>query len=230
MKKTVIIVIASRGYYYNHFIKNYWIPFIKYVNKNKESTGISIYLLFGEDSKTDDLSDISNNIIIAPYSESLENIYYKTIFAFKTIKDYDIIFRTNLSSFIVLENFMKIVESLPDENVYRGSFCEVENNIFVSGCGFFLSKDIVDYCINNIELKHNLDDVNFGYILKHINKIFYKRLDLVDCVKSYLEDELEDLFQFIINNSEYHIRLKNKNRNIDIQIATFLTKKFYLTI
>lgn len=225
MRGTTILVIASRGDIYDSLIKYYWIPFIEYVNKN--ITNLSIYLVFGKDSDISDLYQINDNIIVAPYTETLENIYHKTIYAFNHIIkkiNSDLIFRTNLSSYIILNNFIKIVESLPHSNVYSG----VLTDKFVSGAGFFLSRDLVEYCINNIQVHDKYDDVNIGIILKDINKINQSRLDIIHRVMLFNIVELEDLYQFIVNSDNiYHIRLKNPNRNVDVQLAKFLTKKFY---
>lgn len=225
-----MIVIASRGGVYDLLIKYYWIPFICYVRNNENiNKDLLIYLVFGKDSTTTDLNKISNNIIVAPSTESLEKIYHKTIYAFSIINKnhkYDYIFRTNLSSFIILPYFEKIVESLPLSNVYSGNFVVGEERI-ASGAGFFLSKDLVEYCINNIQVHDKYDDVNFSIILKHVDIIGQKRLDIVEC-KSFRIEDMEDLYQFIVNSDKcFHIRLKNPNRNVDVQLAKFLTKKFY---
>jgi hypothetical protein len=52
MKKTVILVIASRGDIYDQFIFKYWIPFIKYL-KNSGKKELEIFLIFGMNINTE---------------------------------------------------------------------------------------------------------------------------------------------------------------------------------
>ena len=83
----------------------------------------------------------------------------KTIFGLEYINktySYKHILRTNLSSFFILDNLIKLNKSLPEANLYAG----VTTPHFISGAGFWMSKDIVEYILNNKNtLNYSVNDV-----------------------------------------------------------------------
>ena len=113
MKNIVILVIASRGEFYDQFVSKYWIHLIKYTNDHYSN--IKIYLYCG-DIKNQDIYQkiLDNTLIFNTIPETLiPGIYHKTIKAFEYVEKnftYDIIFRTNLSSFLHLDNLNKITK------------------------------------------------------------------------------------------------------------------------
>ena len=187
-KDIVMLVIASRSDIYDQMINKYWCYLIKYIKENNYS--IKIYLLFGNNVKTDDLNLNDDDKLILNTPESyMPGILIKTIESFKIINnlyDYKHIIRTNLSSFFIVENILKISENLNDNNIYAGvnGIQPAQNIPFVSGSGFWLSRDIVNIILNNKnKLNKNLvDDVSIGNILNNnnINKYILDRYDLVN--------------------------------------------------
>ncbi len=110
-----IIVIASRGEIYDKLIMN-WINIISYVNKNYSH--VKIYLIFGKNSNTDIVDDISDNILITEYDETVyPGIIQKTMFTLKelTKNNFDFIIRTNLSSYVSIKNIDKYISNLDDD-------------------------------------------------------------------------------------------------------------------
>lgn len=254
MKKTIILVIASRSEIYDKIINYYWIKFIKFINKINNN--IKIYLVFGNDVNIDDFSIIKNNIIVANMKETyIPGILEKTVFGFEYIEDnmeYDYIFRTNLSSFIVHNNFQKFIEKLPNDNCYSGCKMILSKNdqyykfiedkdkekeiTYVSGAGIVFSKDIIKYIIANSNKlnKKVIDDVALGILLKERvnlncnNKLKCIRYSIVRESKLLKEDKIKYHFDRIKKSSQYHIRVCNKkNRLIDISIIKYFADNLY---
>lgn len=220
----IILVIANTGEgYYCDFINEYWAKFIKFLEKN--GYNIKIFLLFGHGNNIKNINVDEKNLIIANHIQ--ENFYpgilQKTIYGLDYINsnyNYKHIFRTNLSSFFILDELIKINKNLPDLNVYAG----VSTPTFVSGAGFWLSKDIVEYILNN---RSNInfsvmDDVAIGELLKSFIKTPLPRYD-VPPFSQFID--IQSILPKL--NNQYHIRVKSTNRNVDIVTMKNLTNHFY---
>jgi len=219
-----ILVIASRGLIYDRLIDIYWKPFIKYVNKNYKN--IHVHLIFGNDSNVSDLQDIKDNLIIGDNPESLiPGILKKTIYAFKQIidKDFHYIFRTNLSSFINIEKFIKWTATIKDKNVYKGFIGYLNGIKFASGAGYLLSRDIIQYIIDNEHLlnKDLPDDVAIGKLL--MIKIGVENSTRFDIINNQNINDLNKIGNF----DYHHIRIKNPTRENDIIAFLYLINKIY---
>jgi hypothetical protein len=235
MKKTIILVIASRGDIYDQFIFKYWIPFINYI-KDSGKKDIEIFLIFGTNVYTKDFDEIKENILKFDCDENgsfgswTPGILQKTIKGMEFIDsnyEYDYIFRTNLSSFLIFDNFIKIVESLENNKVYCGVINDYYIKKYISGAGIFISKDLVKYLINNEnKLQYNIvDDVAIGYLLQTFIQNPLHRVDI--CINYFNENTAYNYINEIINNNHYHVRIKNSDRNLDIMYIDFLTNYFY---
>lgn len=114
------------------------------------------------------------------YINSPLNAGYKTIEAFRLIKDfeYDFLFRTTLSSYVDKQRLKIFCQNL-NKNRYYGGITGVEttslfgelngfNIQYVTGSCIIMSKDIVNMLIDNeyeIDHKNYLDDAAFGKFL-----------------------------------------------------------------
>lgn len=231
-KDIVMLVIASRSVIYDQMINKYWSYLIKYIKENNYS--IKIYLIFGNNVKTDDLNLNEYDKLILNTPESyMPGILIKTIESFNIINnlyDYKHIIRTNLSSFFIVENILKISENLNDNNIYAGvnGIQPAQNIPFVSGSGFWLSRDIVNIILNNKnKLNINLvDDVSIGNILNNnnINKYILDRYNLVNGIE--ISDK-KNLIEDIIKKEHYHIRINSNNKNLDIKYMKAFTELLY---
>jgi hypothetical protein len=216
----IILVIANSSYIYDKFIINYWIPFIKYIENNNYN--IKIYFLFDEIPKHLDISE--KNIICNNQKVNLiPGVLKKTIFGFEYINkkyNYKHILRTNLSSFFIIDQLVKINKELADKNIYAG----ITTHNLVSGAGFWLSSDNINYIINNKDkLNYNIiDDLSLFILLKNKKTTKLGRYDY------YNQNNFENIYNNIKNGKYYHVRLKNGNRENDIKCIKFLTDKFYL--
>lgn len=229
--KLIILVIASRSKLYDLFIDKIWKPIIQYSKKHHAE--ILIKLLFN-DIPTDDLS-MNDDILKYSYTENLiPGVLQKTIDSIDYCNinyTYDYIFRTNLSSFIIIDRIIDLLDNFEKTNIYRGITDKYSNTTFCSGCGFFLSNDIAHKLV---ESKHLLDytlidDVSIGGLLGPIssNKNI-TRLDIITNLSySFNSTYFNNLNESINDNHIFHVRLKNPNRNADIVIAHELTNIFY---
>lgn len=219
----ILLVIANTGEdYYCNFINEYWSHFIKYIEKHNNNN-IVIFFVFGCGNNIEKINIDKKNIIIADNIE--ENLHPgvldKTIFGLEyinSIYNYKHILRTNLSSFFILDNLLNIHKSLSDSNIYAGVCAPT----FVSGSGFWLSRDNVNYILEHKALiNYNIiwDDVAIGDLLKNLNKTDLPRYDIYENIN--IENSLDSI------QKHYHIRVKTKNRNDDIIILKQLTEYFY---
>ena len=189
-------------------------------------------MLFGNNVKTDDLNLNDDDKLILNTPESyMPGILIKTIESFKIINnlyDYKHIIRTNLSSFFIVENILKISENLNDNNIYAGvnGIQPAQNIPFVSGSGFWLSRDIVNIILNNKnKLNKNLvDDVSIGDLLSNINKSKLDRYDLTNGIEIF---DKKKLIEDIIEKEHYHIRINSINKNLDIKYMNSFTEILY---
>jgi hypothetical protein len=232
--KAIILVIASRSYIYDKIINSYWRKICDFV-KEKHNYEIKILLLFGN-SITDDLNINSENILKFNRDESLiPGILQKTVDAFEYINkkySYNVIFRTNISSFIILDNFLNLIDNFnfdTNKHIYNGVLGRYSDSdiIFCSGAGFFISYTTAQYIINN---KNNIDytlidDVAIGKLLFKIKKCKIPRFDIINNIDN--PNKIELLYN-IIKNNHYHIRIKNvNNRLLDVKYLSEFSSLLY---
>jgi len=224
----ILFVIASRSNIYDKLIEIYWKPFINYLKKKKYK--IKVYLIFGNNIQIDDLELSNEDIIINNTLENLiPGVLKKTLESFRYIEEnyeYKHILRTNLSSFFIVDNLIKVSKNLSNENVYAAFIGNYKNMLFGSGSGFWLSRDNILFILNNEnKLDFSLiDDVSIGYLMKEKKKTKLNRYGLVNNINYYNKKKL---LNYIITNNGYHIRIKNSNRLIDLEYFKEFTEILY---
>ncbi len=153
-----------------------------------------------------------------PYwnSEPCSDEYYMMHWKFKLCLDnikrhgipYDLIFRTNSSSYINKERLLKFAEGLPKEKCFSGwSLGEKEA---VSGAGIWLSPDMVDILREEIPPGEQCEeDILIGRILhgKH-------GIEIIDD-RSRFDVTNENLYYADL--SRYHYRFRTPDRLDDIK-------------
>lgn len=225
----ILLVIASRSDIYDKFIHIYWKPFIKYLKEKKYK--IKVFLIFGNDIQIDDLELSNEDIIVNNTQEKLvPGILIKTVESFKYIEEnyeYKHILRTNLSSFFIVDNLIKVSKTLQTENIYAAIIGNYNNILFCAGAGFWLSRDNILFILNN-ENKLDftiIDDISIGFLMKEKKKTKLNRYDLVNNIN---HNNKKELLNYIITNNHYHIRIKNsKNRLIDLEYFKEFTEILY---
>ena len=220
------------------------------MNRNKD---IKCFFIYGNDAgiKAD------GNTIIAPCKETrAPGILNKTIHAFKHVTkkyEYDYIFRTNLSSFVLLDRIGAYLDTLPDKNCYCSEFHYpnpvsnrdvyptlkklglAEGFGWGNGAGIILSRDLVQNIINNEKKLHKrlIDDVSLGvylHKLSNVEKIKQLRYKFVKYQpkKVVTEEQLSKGIRELKSSNHFHVRIKNPaNRNRDIEIQKRLFNIFY---
>ena len=226
----IMLVIASRGYGYDKMINNYWSKMINYI-KTKKLTTIKIFLIFGNNVETSDLNLSEDDKLILNTPETyMPGILDKTISAFTIINNlynYKHIIRTNLSSFYILDNLIRISNELEDTNVYTGVNGLCQSIPFISGAAIWLSRDNVQYVIDNQSSldKKLIDDVAIAKLLINHKKGILNRYDIDNGIE--IQDKIT-LLNDIINKNHYHIRIKsNTSLDIDINYMNKFTEIMY---
>jgi hypothetical protein len=171
---------------------------------------------------------IYNENIYTNIKEGYLNIGYKTLTAFELIKnlEFDYIFRTTSSSYVDKKLLMEFIVNKPKDKFYSGITVSYGQLLFASGCGYFLSRDLFEYILENKnEWNHNvIDDVSLGIMMQGYAKIYEgERFDLstptftprrIVFPKSF--DAYPESLDYI-NPNYYHYRYKTENRLTDIE-------------
>lgn len=218
----IILVIASDNEIYNNIINIYWKHLINYIEKNK----IDIKIIFVYNKYPKNINIQQNNILCFNNEESyIPGILKKTINAFIEIQKkykYNYVLRTNISSFFIIDNLLKIKKKLNTINLYSGFLGDYGDFQFVSGAGIWLSSDIIDIIINNKNnLNYNLpDDIAIALLLKSFHKKNLKRFDII-YPNQFENKDIMNVFQNIIKSKQYHIRIKHDSDRINKDIYYF---------
>jgi len=206
MKKIAILVIAAtHTALYRHYIYTHWTKLIEFTNSDYPH--IDVFLLFEHGMDIRGLEHIQNNIIVDPrqdlstlclpehHSPNSPGILAKTMHALELLQDdYDVFFRTNLSSVIRTSIFDQFVQN-KDPVIYSGpsvwadslrqnmvdykligpdksvkSLAELDEypgKTFIGGFAFFLNAREAKFLLEtNSRVRYDLpDDVAVGLML-----------------------------------------------------------------
>lgn len=249
MKKIAILVIAAVNQpLYVHFIKTYWTELINYLNE--ERTHIDVFLLFEHGTDIEGFKDIEANIIEDTNADLnllcepeyrtiiIPGILSKTVYALELLHDeYDVFFRTNLSSLIKIPEFDSYVQSrksicysgtwvwtdsLRKDLIYHNrigpqqsikSLSELdsyEGNTFISGSGYFLSSEEAKSLVRRRKsIRYDIvDDVSVGLM-------FSKHEHLPEFSSCITPDKsIDEIMHIIRNTKACHIRLQHFPLNL----------------
>lgn len=244
--KIIILILSTNDKRYNDFVaacKNTW---VKQAHQN------SIKCFFYQGGEDED--HLSSDTIYLKVNDSLaytgEKLYKALHFIERQGIEYDYIFRTNLSSYIFMKNLIKFIKEYSNDKLYSGiigsynilnSFVNKFNLLnrisskiskrkivkFASGSGFFISRNNVQIILKDQNLNFSLiDDVMVGECLARHEVSILKatRIDLNDNKITYSND-IDNSPELI--KSCYHIRLKSKDRSIDVNRFFALDKYDY---
>ncbi len=200
----------------------------KYCHTDSEI--LTFFLRNSNEIENDFLLD--NDTLYFKGNESLfPGIFNKTIKAFKYCVenyDFDFIVRTNLSSFWNFKLLKRKCDSLSMTNTVCAIIGNTGKTCFPSGAGFILSKDIVEFCITNLNdfQYHNElnDDVCFGlFFVKHNIKMqMGRRYDLTAYKNCINDDDLKK----IANLDIYHYRIKSECPDFRIHDVEIFEKMY----
>ena len=208
MKILILVLSCNDNGIYSKFFesqKNTW--------DSIDVEGVETFYFFGDHDKNEIIDnkilvDVKE-VFVDPHGKSIAtNAGLKTLKTFELIQnmEFDYVFRTNSSSYIDKKLLHNYIVNKPITEYYSGVIGHHGNIVFASGSGFFLSKDLIKLLVDNKEKwDHTLiDDVLIGSLLKNFN-ISPQPNPRFDVVDSNIPSEY------------FHYRLKNKNRDSDIQ-------------
>lgn len=232
-KKIVILVLASSNPHYKSLentIKETWfnlknddVDIIFYSDNQSEEERLTYPVLKGDN-------------LILPCDDGYYFSGVKTVLAYDwLLKNYDFeyVYRSNLGAYVSPKKMLKFIEDKPKENFYCGihgfdTFHLGFSVSFISGSGYFLSKDVVQKVIDNHAIwpHRAVDDVALGWVMEQLNVPINSsatRMNIGDGITDY---NIGDKFVDSIPEEEiYHVRLRSENRQLDIDNMILLYKK-----
>lgn len=163
-----------------------------------------------------DQAYIDGDTVWCPVKEGMgKPIFDKTLAALELFDGYQYLFRTNLSSFIVLDRLVKFLDLQRDQKFYSGYLGWHGNINFASGCGFTLSWDLVQLLLekkseweSRCSEVLNWDDVIFAKALLDygITPEFAQRCDILS---------VADFSRLAKPSHHYHFRVKTSETSFD---------------
>lgn len=170
----ILILVANSNFYPS----NIMIPFLRRTWGKDERVRV-IYYQGG--SKNDYLK---GDRLYLNAGTTIDDTLEKLLSAYEWVNkniEFDYIFRTTTTTYLDIENFINFLNKNKNKKLYSGVYMphaivnnKVEKIRFLSGAGFFTSKDIVNLLLSNKEklLQYGLwDDVGIGKLLIEEMKI-----------------------------------------------------------
>lgn len=236
--KLIILVLSHQSKLYQNLekcIRSTW-GSMKYEN-------VKIFYYYGGNKNFIQNDKIFHNVL-----DTMSNIGFKTLYSYEYLLknfDFDYVFRTNSSSYVSIPNILEYLDGKPKERFYNGIIEKYyfRNSLFskklaldfVSGSGYFLSKDVVVSIVENKNLWNHtyIDDVSLGMLCNKLNILpsMGKRVDI-----NYLhKGQLKYLSKFRFSNRKYkndifdnyHFRCKGISRQYDCSVMRKIHSKLY---
>jgi hypothetical protein len=219
--KIIILILSTKDSKYDNFIKSCTEGWVKKARDN----GIRCIFYSGGAQK----NLLENDNLLLDCDDSLAGTALKLFKALQFIECnkiyYTHIYRTNLSSFIFIDSFIKYSQNLKDDiyagvigsfnkvylfnrfhllSTFASKFLPFQVLKFASGSGFFLSRNYVLKLLDTDKINFNyIDDVMVGSVLDGIRIFPIPRYDIVNNLPSKYESNC------------FHVRLKSSDRLID---------------
>lgn len=203
-------------------LKRIWDEQILNLDKNKFD--IEFKFLYSDNNISDEYIIEGNNLI----TKCVENYWYallqKTLcgFDFFMKNDFDLVFKTNLSTIINFEKFYEYCKQIPQsrEFVYDGIIGQHQGYSFCSGAGMLLNRKSVGLVLSNKDKLHEswTDDIFIGYILNKLYNILPNEgnLNRYDIFHENSHFTKED----ILNHT--HIRIKVRKNDLDMTYSNIV--------
>lgn len=200
MKILIIVLTCLDNGIYSKF---YNVQNETWNSKDEEDTSTFFYINGGVKK------EINGHFVVNNLPETVSNGGYKLVNCLlKTFDlEYDYIYHTNSSSYLDKKLLKKWLVDKPRKNFYSGVVGNHNGIKFASGCGFTMSKDVVNLILEN---EHNWihgsnDDVTLGKLLSDLNIDVYPapRFD----VNKNNVDKIPDNY--------FHYRCNTNDRNFD---------------
>ena len=237
-----MLVIASRGGIYDFLLKEYWPRILNNIRQHFRKD-ISVYFLFGNDAKVDDLN---LPLIIDPdHNETfIPGILQKSVYGIEQVLSKmttnDVLLRTNLSSFFLFDRLIAAVKRMPTRNFYAGAVeyapdeiltrhTQCANTGFVNGACIFFSKDVCQYIVlNKSNIDHSIiDDVAFRCMLCGITPVTNMKRRYIPILSSKTSQEMQEHCNNILKDPQvFHIRnVWNDSKELLVTWHSFVLEK-----
>lgn len=129
--------------------------------------GVSTVYYYGNNNHNGEYN-LTGKKLYCPCSEAYDVMHYRHRLATEFVMDWDwnIMFRTNASSYVHKQKLFDFAQALPTEKLFIS-----KGDYVMSGCGFFLSKDLVKVANMGID-KHPTPSEDM-YIATMLNRAGY---------------------------------------------------------
>jgi hypothetical protein len=199
-------------------------------NVNREH-GIDTFFVLATPGQETDVN-VDRDFVFVNGEEHLMGITNKTLKAayhLLSLRHYDFVLRTNISTIVNFKRFRQYVDGLPRENVYTGGVIHTLTNgllpwagsyddslygvNYVEGTSIVFSRDVIwDMCKTPYTLRHDIiDDVSFG-----------------DWVRKYKPQCLEGIWRFRTNQARITEEwFPDDKRSAEIRAHTFVRNRVH---
>ena len=170
MTKILISVLSTLHYPWKNLDEH-----IRKTWGRTEEENIQIIYYYGNSPNNETLYIEKDKSLFLDLDENFKNINRKTVemydFCLKHF-DFDYMFRTNASSYVIQNELKKYLEDKPKSNFVSAVIGDHEGLLFPSGSGYSISKDVLQKIVENKEIMNSfkiMDDVWLGKILQQMN-------------------------------------------------------------
>lgn len=210
MKKLCILIISNSSDHYDK-LKLCWNRVIE-KNNNKD-----IDIFFIETDSKSKTTYLKNETLYVNFQEThTPGMMIKTIEAYRFfMNNYEYFFRTNLSSFIIIDRLYDYI--IKKNPTYSGSCLFYKNIKYSSGAGILLKNNIIFLILENVKNINFFifEDVAIGEFLNlhNIELENIERYDIMGDDKAFMNLKILD--------ETFHIRIKLDNRDREIDIHNY---------
>lgn len=195
-------------------------------NLNSKEYNIEFKFLYTDEDLNDTYVVDGNKLI----SKCEENYWFSLLlkvlngFDYFIKNDFDLVFKTNLSTFINFKKFYEYCKNINKERkfIYDGNVGSYSDFNFCSGAGMLLNKNAVNLILNHKNEMNDkwTDDIFFGYVLNKLNGIRPNegRMIRFDIINSNAHFNKLD----ILNST--HIRIKVRENDLDIKYSNIVNQ------
>lgn len=193
---------------------------------NLKFSNFEFKFLYSDENISEEYQIQGNNLITNCVENYWSSLLLKVMSGFDYFikNDFDLVFKTNLSTIINFDKFYEYCEQIlkSREFIYDGMVGNYQNYYFCSGAGMLLNKSSVNLILNN---KWRIDDtwtddIFIGFILNNLNGIQPNEgnLNRFDIVNQHSKFSKEDI------TNHTHIRIKVRINELDITYSNLVHK------
>jgi hypothetical protein len=192
---------------------------------------IDSYFYKGDPTQEEEFM-LEGDTLTIKIEESLGLVYEKTLRAFDyfipSMSKYDFIFRTNLSSFVRMDAYIKHCETLPRQKLCSAIIGKHDDILFPAGAGFTITPDLVKRLVEERPTLTEQDDVTIGKALASWGipiEMAHRADILASDIYMILRNNIPDkIFHFRIKQigrHEHQIVDENELKIMDALIRTY---------